>query len=95
MNVHTPSPQKILITPIGVSKTIFNMSLILTQNETNTTKSKYFNPYQIISHMQQLTHTQTENPSKDLHGNQQNIYYINIQRQEIDKGGAHSKHPKR
>ena len=36
--------------------------------------------------MLQLTHTPTENPSKTVHGNQQNIYDINIQRQELDKG---------
>ena len=36
--------------------------------------------------MQQLTHTPTENPSTNVHGNQQNIYDINIQRQELDKG---------
>ena len=42
--------------------------------------------YQIISHMQQLTHTPTENPSTNVHGNQQNIHYINIQHQELDKG---------
>ena len=36
--------------------------------------------------MQQLTHTATENPSTHINGNQQNIYDINIQRQELDKG---------
>ena len=36
--------------------------------------------------MQQLTHTPTENPSTNVHENQQNIYDINIQRQELDKG---------
>ena len=36
--------------------------------------------------MQQLTHTSTENPSTNVHGNQQSIYDINIQRQELDKG---------
>ena len=36
--------------------------------------------------MQQLTHTPTENPSTNLHGNQQNMYYVNIQRQELYKG---------
>ena len=35
--------------------------------------------------MQQLTHTPTENPSINVHGNQQSIYDINIQRQELDK----------
>ena len=35
--------------------------------------------------MQQLTHTPTENPSTNIHGNQQNIYDINIQRQELNK----------
>ena len=63
-------------------KNIFIMSLILTQNKTNK-KSKYSNTYKIISHMQQLTHTPTENPSTKLHGNQQNIYDINIQCQEL------------
>ena len=36
--------------------------------------------------MQQLTHTPTENPSTNIHGNQQNIYDINIQRQELNNG---------
>ena len=36
--------------------------------------------------MQQLTHTPTENPSTNVHGNQQNIYDINIQRQKLYKG---------
>ena len=36
--------------------------------------------------MQQLTHTPTENTSTSLHGNQQSIYEINIQHQELDKG---------
>ena len=36
--------------------------------------------------MQQLTHTPTENPSTNVHGNQQNIYDINIQGQELEKG---------
>ena len=36
--------------------------------------------------MQQLTHTPTENPSTSIHGNQQNIYYINTQRHELNKG---------
>ena len=35
--------------------------------------------------MQQLTHTTTEHPSTHIHGNQQSIYDINIQRQELDK----------
>ena len=36
--------------------------------------------------MQKLTHTPTENPSTNVHINQQNIYDINIQSQELDKG---------
>ena len=36
--------------------------------------------------MQQLTHSPTENPTTNVHGNQQNNYDINIQRQELDKG---------
>ena len=36
--------------------------------------------------MQQLTHTPIENPSKTIPGNQPNIYDINIQRQELNKG---------
>ena len=36
--------------------------------------------------MQQLTHTPTENPSTNIHGNQQNMYDINIQRQELNRG---------
>ena len=36
--------------------------------------------------MQQLTHTPTENPITYIHGNEQNIYDINIQRQELNKG---------
>ena len=35
--------------------------------------------------MQQLTHTPTENPSTNVDGNQQNMYDINIQRQELEK----------
>ena len=36
--------------------------------------------------MQQLTHTSKENTSTNVHGNQQSIYDINIQRQKLDKG---------
>ena len=36
--------------------------------------------------MQQLTHTPTEHPSTNVHGNQQNIYDINIKCQELYKG---------
>ena len=36
--------------------------------------------------MRQLTHTPTENPSTNVYGDQQNIYDINIQRQELEKG---------
>ena len=36
--------------------------------------------------MQQLTYTPTENPSTNVHGNQQSIYDIHTQRQELDKG---------
>ena len=36
--------------------------------------------------MQQLTHTPTEHISKIIPGNQPNIYDINIQRQELNKG---------
>ena len=36
--------------------------------------------------MQQLTHTPTENTITNLHGNQQIIYDINIQHQELDNG---------
>ena len=36
--------------------------------------------------MQQLTYTPTENRSTNVHGNQQSIHDINIQRQELDKG---------
>ena len=35
--------------------------------------------------MQQLTYTPTENPSTNLHGNQQSIYDMHTQRKEIDK----------
>ena len=35
--------------------------------------------------MQQLTHTPIEKPSINIHINQQNIYEINIQRQELNK----------
>ena len=66
-------------------KNIFNISLILTQKKTNT-KIHKFNPYQIKSQMQQLTHTPTKNPSKTIPVNQPNIYDINIQRQELNKG---------
>ena len=36
--------------------------------------------------MQQLTYTRTENPSTNIHGNQQSIDDINTQRQELDIG---------
>ena len=36
--------------------------------------------------MQQLIHTPTENSSTNIHGNQQNVYDINIQHQELNKG---------
>ena len=35
--------------------------------------------------MQQLTYTPTENTSTNVHGNQQSIYDINTQRQELEK----------
>ena len=35
--------------------------------------------------MQQLTYTQTENTSTNVHGNQQSIYNINIKHQELEK----------
>ena len=35
--------------------------------------------------MQELTYTPTENPSTNVHGNQQSIYDINNHRQELDK----------
>ena len=62
-----------------------NISLIITQKKTKT-KIHKFNPYQIKSQMQQLTHTPAENPSKTIPGNQPNIYDINIQCQELNKG---------
>ena len=36
--------------------------------------------------MQQLTQTPTESPITNVHGNQQSIYDINIQRHKLDKG---------
>ena len=36
--------------------------------------------------MNTLTYTPTENPSTNLHGNQQSIYVINTQRKELEKG---------
>ena len=36
--------------------------------------------------MRQLTHTPAQNSSTNVHENQQNIYDINIQRQELYKG---------
>ena len=68
----------------GIKK-IFNMSLIITQKKNNT-KIRRFNTYQIKSQMQQLTHTPTENPCKKIPVNQPNIYDINIQRHEFNKG---------
>ena len=61
------------------------MSLILNQTKTNK-KTQKINPYQIIPHMQQLIQTWTEKPSTNIHENQQNIYDINIQQQELSKG---------
>ena len=77
-NVHTPYPPKILITSIKGIKNIltchsFSFIIKLTQKPTN------FNPYQIISLMQQLTHTPMENKSTKIHENQQDIHDINIQ----------------
>ena len=36
--------------------------------------------------MKTLTEKPTDNPSKNVHGNQQSIYDINTQRKELDKG---------
>ena len=36
--------------------------------------------------MKTLTYTPTDNPSANVHGNQQSIYDINTQRKELDKG---------
>ena len=36
--------------------------------------------------MQKITHTPTENRSTNIHGNQQEIYDINIQSQKLYKG---------
>ena len=36
--------------------------------------------------MKTLTYTPTDNPSTNVHGNQQSIYDINNQRKEPDKG---------
>ena len=36
--------------------------------------------------MKKITYTPTENSSTSVHGNQQNIYDINTQRKELDKG---------
>ena len=36
--------------------------------------------------MKTLTYTPTDNPSTNVHGNQQSIYDINAQRKELDKG---------
>ena len=60
------------------------MSLILAQKKTNT-KIHKFNPYQIKSQMQQLTHIPTENTSTNIHGKQQNIYNIDIWCRELNK----------
>ena len=85
MNVHTPSPPKILIISIrGSKKYLICHSFSLRRKLTQ--KSKKFNPYQIILHMQQLIHTPTENPSTNIHVNKQNIYDIYIQSQELHKG---------
>ena len=85
MNVHTPSPPKILITPIGGSKTYlichsFSLRIKLTQK------------IQIFQYLQNniayaTTHTHSNiNPSTNIHGNRQNMYDINIQRQDLYKG---------
>ena len=36
--------------------------------------------------MKTLTYSPTDNPSKNVHGNQQSIYDKNTQRKELDKG---------
>ena len=61
------------------------MTLINTQKKTNT-KIHKFNPHQIKSQVQQITHPSTENQSNTIPGNQPNIYDINIQCQELNKG---------
>ena len=66
-------------------KNISNMSLVLNQTKTNT-KIQKFNPYQIKPQMQHPTHTPTENSSKTIPGNKPDIYEINIQHQELNKG---------
>ena len=83
MDVHTPPPPKYWSHPSG-DQTYeichsFSLRIKITQ------KPKKFNHYQIISQLQQLTHTATENPSTNVH-EKNNIYAINIQRQELNKG---------
>ena len=60
-----PIPTKDINHTHRVIKNIFNMYLILNQKKTSA-KIHKFDPYQIKSQMQQLTHTQTENPSKTI-----------------------------
>ena len=79
---HPTRTKKILITPIRGSKKYllchsFSLRIKLTQKiqisqslQNNITYAK-------------LTHTPTENPSNNVHGNQQNIYDRNIQREEL------------
>ena len=66
-------------------KNISNMSLILIQNKTNTNKPNISTLYKIIYHMKKLTYNPIENPSTNVHKNQQSIYDINTQCKELDK----------
>ena len=84
-NIHTPSTAKILITPIDKSRTNqlhHSFSIIITTNK----KKQIFKP---VNH--DITHeinhiTPTDNPSTNVHGDQQSISEINNQRKELDNG---------
>ena len=66
-------------------KNILNMSLILIQNKTITNKNKNKSLRNNITHATTHKHS-NRNPITNIHGNQQNIYDINIKHQELGKG---------
>ena len=80
-----PIPTKLSIKPFRGSKTYLTY-ISLSLRRKLTQKTTNFNPYKKKSQMQKLTHTATENPSINVHGNQPNVYDINIQREAFNKG---------
>ena len=82
---HHPQQNNLDRTYRGIKK-VFNFSLILPKNKTNPKKIQIFQSLPDNITYAKLTHTPTEHPSTNVHGNQQNIYDINIQRRKLYKG---------